>query len=104
MAESSDQSDIMTDINTDFEFFHTAPESESFITVIAAPFIFGDEVDAFNIFVEQRVVPLTPSEGGQSFDFLENLILTVNQHANFRDYAVILHRTKKSKLEMKKKT
>ena len=87
-------------------FFITAPEPESLIIAVVvsvAPFTFDDEIDAFNISVEQRIVPLTFFEGDQNFDSLKNLILTVNQHAGLRDYAVILHRTKKFKLEMKKK-
>jgi hypothetical protein len=54
--------------------------------------------------VDDHTAPLASSEDGQSFESLKNLILRVNEHAGPREYAVILLRTKKSKLEITRKT
>lgn len=49
------------------------------------------------------VIPLAPPEDGQSFESLEDLTLQVNKHAAERGYAVVLGRTKKSKLKVTRK-
>ena len=46
---------------------------------------------------------LAPPEDGQSFESLEDLILRVNEHAGRQGYAVVLGRTKKSKLKVTRK-
>jgi hypothetical protein len=46
---------------------------------------------------------LTFSPEKQSFFALEDLILTVNQHAELEGYAIVTARIKKSKLEIKRK-
>jgi hypothetical protein len=48
-------------------------------------------------------MPLLSSSDGQIFESLKNLILRVNEHAASEDYAVMLLRTKKFKLEVKRK-
>jgi hypothetical protein len=40
----------------------------------------------------------------RTFDDLKNLLLYLNQHADSEDYAIVLKRTKKSKLEITCKT
>ena len=47
---------------------------------------------------------LAPPEDGQSFESLEDLVLRVNEHAGRQGYAVVLGRTKKSKLKVTRKT
>ena len=60
----------MIDINIDFEIFHIVSKPGFFIIVIViVTVIFDDTIDAFNIFVDQKIVPLTFFENGQSFDF-----------------------------------
>ena len=46
---------------------------------------------------------LAPPEDGQSFESLEDLVLRVNEHAGRQGYAVVLGRTKKSKLKVTRK-
>ncbi len=46
---------------------------------------------------------LLSSANKQIFEFLKNLMLRVNEHVASKDYAVILLRTKKFKLEVKRK-
>ncbi len=46
---------------------------------------------------------LLSSSNEQSFESLKNLIQRVNEHVVFEDYAVMLLRIKKFKLEMKRK-
>ena len=107
MAEFFDQSNIMIDVNIDFEFFHTffQPEFSFAVVVVAvAAFVVEKNIDIFNISVELRVIFLTFFESGQNFENLKNLITAVNEHVDSRGYAVTLNRTKKSKLKIKKKT
>jgi hypothetical protein len=40
----------------------------------------------------------------RTFDDLKDLLLYLNQHADSEDYAIVLKRTKKSKLEIINKT
>jgi hypothetical protein len=40
----------------------------------------------------------------RTFDDLKDLLLYLNQHADSEDYAIVLKRTKKSKLEIISKT
>jgi hypothetical protein len=47
---------------------------------------------------------LLSSADEQIFESLKNLMLRVNEHAASKDYAVMLLRTKKIKLEVKRKT
>lgn len=49
------------------------------------------------------VIPLALFEDGQTFESLEDLLLRVNEHADSRGYAVVLGRTKKSKLKVTRK-
>ena len=108
MIESSDQSNIMINVNINFEFFHIFFQSKFFFAVVvvvvaAVVPIVEKNIDAFNIFVELRVIPLTSFENGQSFENLKKLIIVVNKHVDSQNYAVTLNRTKKSKLKIKKK-
>jgi hypothetical protein len=48
-------------------------------------------------------MPLLSSSDEQIFESLKNLMLRVNEHVASKDYAVVLLRTKKFKLEVKKK-
>ena len=48
-------------------------------------------------------MPLRPPEDGQSFESLQDLILRVNEHAAPEGYAVVMTRTKKSKLGVTRK-
>ena len=48
-------------------------------------------------------MPLTPPENLQTFESLEDLILRVNEHAAPQGYAVVILRTKKSKLKVTRK-
>lgn len=48
-------------------------------------------------------MPLAPPENQQTFESLEDLILRVNEHAAPQGYAVVLLRTKKSKLKVTRK-
>ena len=50
-----------------------------------------------------RVIPLAPPEDGQSFESLKDVVLRINEHAGPRGYAVVLARTKKSKLGVTRK-
>jgi hypothetical protein len=47
---------------------------------------------------------LTSSNEEQSFESLEDLIQRVNKHADSRDYAIVLARTKKNKERETRKT
>ena len=55
------------------------------------------------IIMPLTVIPLAPPENGQTFESLEDLILYVNKHAGKRGYAIVLARTKKSKLKVTRK-
>jgi hypothetical protein len=50
------------------------------------------------------VMSLKSSEDDQSFESLKNLLLKVNENVDSQDYAVMLTRIKKFKLEIKNKT
>jgi hypothetical protein len=43
---------------------------------------------------------LASSSEGRTFDDLKDLLLYLNQHADSEDYAVVLKRTKKFKLQV----
>jgi hypothetical protein len=43
---------------------------------------------------------LASSFEDRTFDDLKNLLLYLNQHVDFEDYAIVLKRTKKSKLRI----
>jgi hypothetical protein len=47
---------------------------------------------------------LASSFEDRTFDDLKDLLLYLNQHADSEDYAIVLKRTKKSKLEIISKT
>jgi KaiC/GvpD/RAD55 family RecA-like ATPase len=49
-------------------------------------------------------ISLALLEDEQSFESLENLILKINEHAESRDYAIVLDQIKKFKLDVRKKT
>jgi hypothetical protein len=49
------------------------------------------------------VISLISSEEKQSFETLKDLILRVNEHVESRDYAVVLSRIKKFKLQVTRK-
>jgi hypothetical protein len=70
---------------------------------VAVPEDVFSEDDDFLIPSSDSVIPLASSEDEQSFDSLKNLILRVNQHADSRDYAVVLARIKKFKLDETRK-
>ncbi len=46
---------------------------------------------------------LDSSVDDQTFESLEDLMLRVNEHADAQKYACVLHRIKKSKLEVRRK-
>ena len=46
---------------------------------------------------------LRPPEDGQSFESLDDLVIRVNEHAAPQGYAIVLSRTKKSKLGIRRK-
>lgn len=48
-------------------------------------------------------MPLLPPVDGQSFETLEDCVLQINQHAASEGYAVVLCRTKKLKLGVRRK-
>jgi hypothetical protein len=62
------------------------------------------EKDNFFILSSDSVVLLASFEDEQTFKSLKNLILRVNQHADLRDYAILLARIKKSKHDETRKT
>jgi hypothetical protein len=62
------------------------------------------EEDDFFILSSDFVVSLASFEDEQTFESLKNLILRVNQHADLRDYAIVLARIKKSKHDETRKT
>jgi hypothetical protein len=62
------------------------------------------EEDDFFISSSDSVVSLASFEDEQTFESLKNLILRVNQHADLRDYAIVLARIKKSKHDETRKT
>jgi hypothetical protein len=47
---------------------------------------------------------LLSSSNEKIFETLKNLMLRVNEHVASKEYAVVLNRIKKSKLEVKRKT
>ena len=48
-------------------------------------------------------MPLRPLADGQFFESLKNFIFRINEHAALKGYAVIVGRSKKSKLDVKRK-
>ncbi len=52
----------------------------------------------------EAVVPLDSFEDEQSFESLDDLIQRVNEHAESRDYAIVIACTKNNKDEEKRKT
>ena len=48
-------------------------------------------------------MPLLPPADRQSFETLEDCLFCLNRHAGPEGYAVVLHRTKKSKLGIRRK-
>jgi hypothetical protein len=54
--------------------------------------------------LETSVISFVSFEDEQSFETLKELILRVNEHADSRDYAIVLARIKKFKHDEKRKT
>ncbi len=86
---------------------------DSFETVVISLAFFEDALfedvsleDAFSrhAFLEDDVISLASFEDEQSFETLKELILRVNEHADARDYAIVLARIKKFKHDEKRKT
>ncbi len=46
---------------------------------------------------------LRSSKDEQTFENLKDCMLRLNEHADLEDYALVLHRIKKSKLRVKRK-
>jgi hypothetical protein len=62
------------------------------------------EEDGFFILFSDSVVLLAFLEDEQTFESLKNIIMRVNQHADLRDYAIVLARIKKFKHDETRKT
>ncbi len=54
-------------------------------------------------FASRAVISLASFEDEQTFESLKDLILRVNEHVDSRDYAVVLARIKKFKLDVTRK-
>ena len=65
--------------------------------------VVDDVVDFFHFFEKFRKISLKFSTNDQNFEDFKNLIFAINAHADPKNYAVTLNRTKKSKLEIKRK-
>jgi hypothetical protein len=65
-------------------------------------FIFSS-INIIIIIMNSSIMNLVLFEDDQTFVNLKELILRVNEHAKSQEYAVVLLRIKKSKLEVKRK-
>jgi hypothetical protein len=52
----------------------------------------------------ENLISLALFEDEQFFESLKNLILKINEHAESRDYAIVMSRIKKFKLSIRRKT
>jgi hypothetical protein len=52
----------------------------------------------------EKSIFLALFENDQSFENLKNLILKINEHAESRNYAIVMSRIKKFKLSVRRKT
>jgi hypothetical protein len=52
----------------------------------------------------EKSISLAFFENDQSFKSLKDLILKINEHAESRDYAIVMSRIKKFKLNVRRKT
>lgn len=99
---------IITDVNQNFKNIFFAFELSIVIfavvaVVVTAASVFENKIDIIHLSIEIQKIPLNSSVDHQNFENLKNLILTINEHVDSKNYVVILYRTKHSKFEIKKK-